>query len=127
MNLEPLESAVLEDLLDGNHPVLAALRDQIAGLSVVERERTGTGFFTKFETPPATKRAPVSTESIRFGDVVASIDGLANGAGFLLYVDGGLIRMLEGYSFEEPWPEHVRRFSLRFAKADRSSTLSQLK
>jgi hypothetical protein len=33
----------------------------------------------------------------RFGDVLAEIEGLKPGAGFALFIDDGLITMLEGY------------------------------
>lgn len=125
MKLEPLESAVLQKLLDGEHPVLEALRKQVRALSVVERQQTKTGFFVKFSTPQ-TDPAPTGQKEVRFGDVQATIDGLSHGAGFLLYVDKGFIRMLEGYSYEEPWPDHIVGFALTYSKKDRTRELSKL-
>jgi hypothetical protein len=88
-DLEPLEQAVLRKLLDGDHPVLAALRGQLTGVTAKSRERSGVGFFTEFSVLKTVTPAPVA--KLRFGDVQATIDGLRHGAGFLLYVDDGLI------------------------------------
>jgi len=126
MQLMPLEREVLEKLLAGEHPVLEALRRQLASISVVEREQTGSGFFTKLSTIPSAAAAQVQTSSLRFGDIEATMDGLSHGAGFVLYVDDGRLTMLEGYSYEEPWPEHVEKFSLRFSDPTRAAVLSQL-
>jgi hypothetical protein len=125
MHLEPLEVAVLAKLLDGEHPMLAALRLQLPALSVIKRERTGVGFYTSFSVSPVTLRAPLA--SVRFGDVEASIPGLAHGAGFLLYVDDGLLQMLEAYSYDEAWPQQVTEFSLAYSTPDRTAELAKLR
>ena len=126
MLLEPLESAVLQKLLDGDHPVLVALRGQLPGLSVKERKQTGTGFFTEFSTAAAASPAPLVSGKLRFGDVQATINGLKHGAGFLLYVDQGLLHFLEGYSYEEPWPEQVCEFVVKYSSPDRKTELAKL-
>lgn len=123
---DALEIAVLRKLLDGDHPVLTILRQQLVGLSVKTRERTGTGFFTEFSVTTTTPRASLSSGQARFGDVEATIRGLEHGAGFLLYVESGALQMLEGYSYEEPWPENVDEFSLRYSHPDRRAELAKL-
>ncbi len=126
MQLEPLELAVLEKLLEGSHPALQALRQQLMGIAVKERQKTGSGFMTRLQVTSSASRAPVETDKVRFGDVHATLPGLAAGAGFLLYVDGGFIRALEGYSFEEPWPNNTSKFELKYNNHDRSQELRKL-
>jgi hypothetical protein len=46
------------------------------------------------------------------GDIGADIPGLAHGAGFVLFVRGGVISMLEGFSYDEKWPESISEFKL---------------
>jgi hypothetical protein len=46
--------------------------------------------------------------------------------GFLLYVDRGLLHMLEGYSYEEDWPEEVGDFSISYASPARKGVLARL-
>lgn len=118
MELELLERAVIRKLLDSDHPALVALREQFPQISVKSRERTGVGFFTEFAIAATAAAASVAPK-IRFGDVEATIPGLLHGAGFVLYIDDGLLRRLEGYTYDEPWPERVEEFSLRYLDPER--------
>jgi hypothetical protein len=117
--------AVLQKLLDGEHPILTVLRDQLRGLSVKARRLTGAGFFTEFSTATAARPAVIPSAKARLGDVEATINGLKHGAGFLLYIDQGLLTRLEGFSYEEPWPEQPYDFSLKYSDPDRKEVLSE--
>jgi hypothetical protein len=37
---------------------------------------------------------------------------------FLLYIKDGVLDLLEGYSFDEPWPSSTDGFTLRFLKGE---------
>jgi hypothetical protein len=110
-HLTKLECAVLEKLLAGDLPALEALRSQARSSRIVERRMTGVGFFTTFAVPPDVPRVQ---GSFQLGDVLGKLEGLAHGAGFLLWVEDGVLEMLEGYTFDEPWPEEIREFSLEY-------------
>jgi len=125
--LDPLELAVMQKLLDGEHPVLAALRRQFEVASVASRELTGAGFFTHFVIPAETVSAPLQGGKLQFGDVEATIVGLQHGAGFLLYIQDGVIQMLEGYSYEEPWPSNIEGFRLFYSDPTRKTIIHILK
>jgi hypothetical protein len=117
--LNAIESAVLGKLLEGDLPELERLRAQAARLHVTKRELTGVGFYTAFGHPAdvVPLKAP---RRMRFGDVLADIDGLAHGAGFVLFVDDGVMTMLEGYSTaNEAWPDPIGSFSLRYWPPER--------
>lgn len=117
--LNELESAVLDLLLAGGHPALEVLRVQRERLIVSKREFTGVGFFAEFSHPPDVVRLQAPRRA-RFGDVLAEIEGLEHGAGFVLFIDDGLITMLEGYSTaNEPWPEHPAGWTLRYWPPER--------
>jgi hypothetical protein len=124
-DLEPLEVAVLDKLLSGAHPVLTMLRAQLVGAAVKSRELTGVGFFTEFALAPDAVPAPVRT--LRFGDVQATVTGLNHGAGFLIFVDGGLLKMLEGYAYGEPWPDRIQDFSVRYMEPGRPHLAEELR
>lgn len=63
------------------------------------------------------------SRGIRFGDVLADLDGLEHGAGFVLFIDNGLIGMLEGYSNTgEAWPDTPCNFELRYWTRPRDLT-----
>ena len=111
--LTKLEKAVLEKLLNGKAEVFQILFKQYLAVQVVDRELTGVGFWTNF-TIPATTMKLSGSPSFWFGDVHAKIDGLEHGAGFELLVKDGCLCMLEGYSYDEPWPEDIHTFHLYY-------------
>jgi hypothetical protein len=112
-NLSDFERAVLDKLLDGDLPELSVLRHQLSQCVVKSREQTGVGFYTELMIP---EDAPsLNGVSAVFGDVAADIVGLQNGAGFLLYLKDGRIKMLEGYSYDEPWPLLIQSFVLKYS------------
>lgn len=116
-DLDKFERAVLEKLFAGDHAVLAVLREQAQEARIASRKYTGAGFFLAFEVPP---NAPVfSTQEFHFGDVSAVIDGLRYGAGFVVFVRDGRLDTLEGYSYEEPWPNKIRDFELSYRREPR--------
>jgi hypothetical protein len=114
--LSSIEKSVLEKLLAGDLPFIVQLRQQIAGCKVVKRELTGVGFYTTLEIPKSIHRT--HGLDIKFGDVIAEIPKLSNGAGFLLYVKDGVLDMLEGYSYDEAWPSSISSFSLKYVQGE---------
>jgi hypothetical protein len=112
--LTALERAVLDKLLSGDSPVLSALRRQAELATVRDRRLTGVGFMTSLALPIAVPRAPVKSGMLRFGDVEAQMDGLLHGAGFALYVKDGSLDAIEGYTYDEPWPQLINKFTLRY-------------
>ena len=113
-----LERAVLQKLLAGDHPVLDALRSQLAASLVRQRAPTGVGFFTDIDVPKHVPGAPTRHSTLRIGDVEAQIQGLEHGAGFLLVVSDGYLDHLEGYSYDEPWPTTVKEFGLIYSSGE---------
>jgi hypothetical protein len=116
-NMEQLEKQVLQMLLEGDEPTLETLRNQFQQAKRICREMSGTGFFTYFELPKDVKRLPKNV-TLRFGDVIAEIEGLKHGAGFVLFVDDGLLTMLEGYSYDEEWPSLISSYALSYTNKD---------
>jgi hypothetical protein len=111
--LTTLEKAVLEKLLNGKSEIFQILFKQYLALQVVGREFTGVGFWTNFSIPAGTAKLSGSP-SFWFGDVHAKIDGLEHGADFELLVKDGYLRMLEGYSYDEHWPDSIHTFDLYY-------------
>lgn len=106
-----LEQAVIQKLLNGKSETFQILQHQYRASNIRERQMTGTGFFTYFSVPRDVLPLP-GTPSFCFGDVQAKMTGLKLGAGFLLTVNKGYIYDLEGYSYEEPWPENFELIRL---------------
>ena len=122
-DLTKLEQAVIDKLLEGDHAVLTTLREQVGRAKLTKRENTGVGFYCDIEVA---SEAPAVGGDFHLGDVQAEIPGLAHGAGFVLFVRGGRIKMLEGYTYDEPWPDRVRQFSLRYSDPSRKAELAKL-
>jgi len=111
INLTTFEQAVMEKLLQGTHPVLIEIKRQFDSCVVKNRELTGVGFYLDFVVSDSLLDSAIN---LRFGDVIADIDGLENGAGFVLYINNGKLDMLEGYSYDESWPDIIERYSLNY-------------
>jgi hypothetical protein len=116
--LDGFERDVLDMLVAGDAPSTKALQSQLAACRVVERERTGVGFFTKLGVDRS-QVVPLDARSARLGDVLAEIEGLQRGAGFLLWITEGYIDLLEGYSYDESWPVEINSFSLSHVEEPR--------
>lgn len=100
---EELEQEVMKMLLSGDDPVLLKLDEQYKLSQIERRKMTGVGFFIDFLLPGGTSLLE-NKQSFQLSDVKAEIEGLENGAGFVLFVQDGKLSMLEGYSYDEPWP-----------------------
>ena len=111
IEMTKLEKEVMEQLLSNTDEPSRTLRKQYESASIEKRYLTGTGFFTYFSVPEDAPRLGKEI-SAKFGDVIAEIQGLRFGAGFVLHVKSGAIESLEGYSYEESWPGDVSDFTL---------------
>jgi hypothetical protein len=109
MSVTPLETSVLEKLLARQGEPFDTVRQQLTHSSVSQRRFSGAGFFTHFALPPD---APVRRDlhDTELGGVEAEIAGLQHGAGFLLFIRGGVVSFLEGFSYDERWPETITEF-----------------
>ena len=111
-------------MLAGDHPVLAALRGQRSLVTVTGRELTGVGFFTTLRVPLAVPCALLGRLVI--GDIDAKMRGLQYGAGFVLFVENGVLKTLEGFSYEEPWPDVIAELALAYRDPARQELLAEL-
>lgn len=114
--LSNLERAVLDKMLDGALPMLSFLRQQLEECSVATREFTGVGFYTTFSLPDHIPRK--AGVDVRIGDVIGESPQIKDGMGFLLYVKNGVLDMLEGYTYDEPWPQEITRFELKYVNGE---------
>jgi len=107
----------MDKLLEGEDISLAILRQQLEEAKVSERKMTGVGFYLTFVVPDNVRRLQ-GVLNVKFGDVHAEIPGLANGAGFLLYLRNGYLNMLEAYTYDEPWPQEIGKFELSYDQGE---------
>ena len=72
------------------------------------RRFTGHGFFTDFEVEDTSDSLGDLNET--FGALGLDINRLQHGIGFVLFVENGFITCLEGYAYDEPFPEDIFRY-----------------
>jgi hypothetical protein len=110
-----LAKRLVPQLIAGDHPALAALREQFRQATVAEVEMTGHGFYVYFWTPP---EAPLARPAdFAGGNAEIVLEGATAGAGCVLFVRGGRLATLEGYTFgEEGWAEHARVLDVKNVK-----------
>ena len=114
--LTPLEKAVLDAMLDKSGEPFETVRQQLAQATVAKREFSGVGFFTHFVVP-ADARVRHDLPPMEIGDVGAEFPSLQHGAGFLLFIRDGIVSMLEGFTYDEPWPTNTDEFRVHKQKA----------
>jgi hypothetical protein len=106
-----LLQAVLPRLLEGDHPALAVLREQLREVTVTEVDLSGVGFFAHLVVPPAVPTA--GPARIVGGDAEIVLSGVEHGAGCVLVVDDGRLSMFEGYTYGgEEWTEATEVVSI---------------
>jgi hypothetical protein len=118
-SLTEFEAAVMQMIVAGDHPAFEALRDQLASCRVSQRRFTGVGFFADLAVDRSAKRVPEPAHNARVSDVVGDVAGLKHGAGFVLFVSEGYMTVLEGFSYDEPWPEHIKGYELGYMSGTR--------
>lgn len=111
--LMPLERGVMGYLLRGDDPILEIVRRQFSSATVASREYTGVGFFTHFAVDSTSPRLPAA-QRITLGDVKVEVPRLKHGAGFVLFIQQGAIHGLEGFTYDETWPDQVTDFKLSY-------------
>jgi hypothetical protein len=103
-----LEHDVIATILAPDHPVMNALRRQLDRCEAASRRFTGVGFFTVLDVAADVEPAPVRRGRMDLGDVTVTIDGLEHGAGFVLFVQDGVLHVLEGSRTTSRGPTRAR-------------------
>ena len=111
MNLTILENAVLKMMIEMQGSHRETIQQQMEAAIVGRRESTGSGFFTHFLIP-ADAQVRRDLPDMEIHSVGAKFSNLEHGAGFLLFIRGGVVSMLEGFSYGEDWPQKIEEFEL---------------
>lgn len=112
IDLPEVERAALHLLLSGDDARRQALRRQLAHVVAVERTADPVGVFVDFALSDAVEPLPGGPD-FELAGVQADSAGV-DSIGFLLFVRGGRIALLEGYVAGDRYPHDPERtFTLR--------------
>ncbi|HYC58583.1 MAG TPA: hypothetical protein VEK79_03375 [Thermoanaerobaculia bacterium] len=103
MTFEEFEHAVMTALLAGGDPLLTSLREQYAAAAVRDREKTTTGFITRFDVPSNVK--PIERKLLHLDDLQVQLAGATTPADTSVHVHNGRLRSLECFVYEGTFPE----------------------
>ena len=111
--LSAFELAVLRRMMEDTTTPPKLPGATVGGVEVEERSLTGSGFLTELRSTPETIWFP-SDVSLRWGArVVATVNG-SEDVGVLVFVDGGRVTAVEGYTFGGvEWPATIDHFRFR--------------
>ena len=102
--IEGFAGEVLGRILEGDHPVLARLRDQVAVARVRDVENSEFGTLIDLWVEDS---APPLDVDHRFAidDLFGRVEGVEGEVGFQLHVVRGRIKTIEAWVSEPGWPE----------------------
>jgi hypothetical protein len=94
-----LEQWVLQRIAAEYPDIAVDLLEQFDAATIVSRENTGHGFFTNF-TVDRTAAKPVACERV-IGNLWAKVEGMEDTMNFLVFLEDGFARMLEGAGIDD--------------------------
>lgn len=103
MTIEELEQQVMAGLLAGDDPLLIALRKQYAAASVRGRERTPTGFVTRYDVPASV--AAIDRKLLHLDDLQVQLAGVPSPADTSVHVFNGRLKSLECFVYDGAFPD----------------------
>lgn len=116
MRFTEIETRVLSHFGRGDHPVLAALRQQLAGAEVADRELSRVGVRVTLAVPAAAPRMPL--DFAEFGDVGFSHPEAPTGGAALLSVREGYAHEIDISCYVENWPRDQAAFNVHYLRRD---------
>jgi hypothetical protein len=100
--LTQFEEVLLNKFLDGDHPVLAILRQQLATVSVTDRDYSPVGVNAHLAVSDRTPRASPPTFDLT--DVAFQFEDAENPGHAVLMVRDGALNELMVYNWTDVWP-----------------------
>jgi hypothetical protein len=108
------ELTAMHFILDGIEPELLLLKNQFKNSTIQKKTYDGAGFFILFDVPEKCERLFGQKNYFVIDDVEAKVEGLKNGIGLILFIKNGVIDMLEGVTYDEPYPQNITSYSFYY-------------
>lgn len=107
-NFEEFERDVITWIAKETPQYEQQILNQYNSCRIISRKFTGHGFFTDFEVPDTKDSLDNVNDSL--GALGLDINRLKHGTGYILFVKNGIITCLEGYAYDEDFPEEIFRY-----------------
>jgi hypothetical protein len=115
-NFTKFETDVITMLLAGDHPVLAAVRDQFAVAEIDSRKYTGVGYYLNFNLPTSHPKLhellPIKKYFL-LGDVDVMLGEEKIWGTVILWIEDGRISSLECVTYDE-WPDEGFSYEISY-------------
>ena len=105
-----MEKDIMKLLLTGPDDFFDILREQYANAEVKSREYTGVGFFTVYQIKDHCRR--VENRNFQIADGEGSLNEDNVSIGFVLFIREGKLETLEGFTYDDRWPEKIYKYKL---------------
>ncbi len=105
MKLNELEKEIIKNFMKIKGVKLDCDDSYFEDIKVTDRRNSGVGFFVDLEL---TEKLKCENEGKSYsGGEIGAVINSAIDTGYLIYVEEGYIRTIEGYTFEEEWPDNI--------------------
>ena len=106
MKFEEFEKIIITDILEQYPEYKQKLQAQFEKSVVQKREFFRCGFSTDYAVTAAEETLG-DDKNLQLGNHQWNINGLNYGSDYILWIKNGLISSLEGFSYQEPWPDEI--------------------
>ena len=106
MKFDEFEKIIITDIIEQYPQYKQKLQAQLEKIAVQKREFSTYGFSTHYAVI-ALEEALENDENLQLGKCQWNINGLRYGSDYILWIKNGLISYLEGFSYNEPWPDEI--------------------
>lgn len=106
MRFDEFEKIIITDIIEQYPEYKPILQAQFENIVVRKREFSAHGFSTYYEVRNVGEKLG-NNENLQLGKHQWNINGLRYGSDYILWIENGWIRCLEGFSYNEPWPSEI--------------------
>lgn len=119
MNHEKLEKEIMRFLLLGdNSRGLRILKAQYEVSEISSMEKSPCGVFFNYE-PLGDADPGAFSKDVQFGDIYISSPQLECGGGALVFIEKGVLKCLEVYSYGDIWPDEIGEIRISYVSEER--------
>ena len=110
MTYDEFEKIIIEDIIQTYPEYAEKLARQYGSATVTKRTIDSRGFYTCYEIGDRTASLGDGVD-LQLGENQWDINGLQYGSDYILWIKNGFISSLEGFSYDEPWPDEITNVS----------------